>query len=109
MAFSNTYFLNRTGMPPGRNQYRYDTTDHPDVVEAANYFNNVTNDLILAKGDEIKCVTWSATPFAAASTISLTKTFIVTNVIDRAAAANAGAVNIAEDGISSAGALSSLL
>lgn len=108
MAFSNTFFLNRTGMPPGRNQYRYDTTDLADTVEVTNYFNNLTNTLNLAKGDEMVVVSWSATPFAAASLINQVKSFVVTNVIDQAAAANAGAVNIAEIGISTAGALSSL-
>ena len=108
MAFSNTFFVNTTCMPPGRNRYRYDTTDLADTVEVANYFNNVTHDLNLAKGDEIEVVSWSATPHAAASTISQKKSFVVTNVIPRDAAASAGAVNVAESGISTAGALSSL-
>lgn len=83
-------------MPPGRNRYRYDSTDHPDVVEAANYFNNKTNNLNLAVGDEITVIQWSATPFATTSTISRVADFVVTNVIDQAAAASAGAVNIAQ-------------
>lgn len=107
MAFAAAGLTNVAGMPQGRGRYRYDTTDHVDVVEAANYFNNVTNNLGLAKGDLITVVTWSATIFAAASTITLVKDMIVTNVIDNFAAASAGAVNIAEWGISSAGALSS--
>lgn len=107
MAFSNTNLLNLTCQAPGRNLYRYASTDHVDVVEAANYFNNLTNDLIFAVGDRIEVQTWSATPFAAASTISLVKDFVVTNVIARDAAASAGRVNIAEIGVSSAGALSS--
>jgi len=107
MAFDATKLINVTCLSPGRNIYLYDTTDHPDVVEAANYINNVTNVTSLAKGDLIFSTTWSATPFAAASTISQFKAFKVTNVIANDAAASAGAVNLAEVLISSSGALSS--
>lgn len=83
-------------LAPGRNSYNYHSTDHPDVVEAANYFNNKTNNLNLGVGDRIEVNQWSATPFAAGSTISRVVDMKVTNVIDQAAAANAGAVNIAQ-------------
>lgn len=108
MAVNYANLYNISGSPPGRAQYRYDTTDDPDTVEAANYFNNSTGHQVLAVGDTIKCVMWSATAFAVGSTITKVKDFIVTNVIANNAAANAGAVNVAEMGISSAGVLSSL-
>lgn len=108
MAYSASGLSLAVNMPPGRNTYRYDTTDHPDVVEAANYFNNVTNDLNFAVGDRIQFQGWSAAIFASGSLISYVKDFIVTNVIPRGAVSE-GRVNIAEIGISSAGALSSLL
>lgn len=107
MAYTAATLLNLTGLAPGRNTYRYDTTDHADAVEAANYFNNVTNDLNLAKGDKIETYVWSATPFAAASLVSGYKDYVVTNVIARGEVSE-GRVNIAEAGVSSSGALSSL-
>lgn len=107
MAVVATNLVNQSGMAQGRGRYRYDTIDLSDTVETANYFNNVTNALGLAKGDLITVVTWSATIFGAASTISQVKDYIVTNVIDNFAAASAGAVNIAEYGISTSGAISS--
>jgi hypothetical protein len=103
MAFDSSE-LYGDGDPPGRRGYKYHTTDHPDVVEAAGYFNNADDNVNLAKGDIIRSVTWSALD---TGTISYVKDFIVTNVIANDAAASAGAVNVAEFGVSSAGALSS--
>lgn len=85
--------------------YRYDSTDHPDVVEAAGYFNNSDDDLNIAVGDLIHFIGW--TTAVRTGTITYYKTFIVTNVISNDAASSAGAVNIAEVGISTAGAVSS--
>jgi len=107
MAYTEGNLFAQINAPPGRMRYRYDTEDHPDVVEDAGYFNNLDDDLNLQKGDELLAVTWSDTPFEAASTISQVKAFMVTNVIANDAAASAGAVNIAEILISTAGALSS--
>lgn len=90
----------------GFGEYRYDTTDELTTVEAANYFNNRTNSLNLAKGDTIQVVVWATA--VRTGTISKVSDFIVTNVIANDAAAAAGNVNIAEYGVSSAGAISSL-
>lgn len=81
---------------PGRMLYKYDSTDQVDVVEDAGYFNNLEDNLNLAIGDRIDAFTWSDTPFASGNTITEAKQFVVTNVIPNDAAANAGAVNIAE-------------
>lgn len=108
MAYTAATLLNLTGMPPGRTMYRYDTTDHPDTVEAANYFNNLDNNLGLAVGDLMFVTQWSATPFAAGSTLVRGNIYAVSNVIANNAAAGAGRVNIA--GWNSAtGVISSLL
>jgi len=88
----------------GFGHYRYDSTDHPDVVETAGYFNNKDDNLNLAVGDIIHAVQWSV---VRTGTISTYKDFIVTNVIANDASASAGNVNVAEIGISTAGALSS--
>ena len=99
MAYTASRLLNLTSMAPGRNTYRYDidgTVDDVDDVEAAGFFNNKDDDLILAKGDRIDVYEWSAVPFAAASTLTNALQFIVTNVIANDAAAGAGNVNIAE-------------
>lgn len=106
MAVTATNLVNQAGMPQGRGRYRYDTLDLSDTVETANYFNNLTNALGLAKGDLITVVSWSTAIFGV-GTISQVKDYIVTNAIDNAAAASAGAVNIAEYGISTSGAISS--
>lgn len=90
----------------GYGQYRYDTTDEQVTVEATGYFNNKDDNLNLAIGDIIRVITW--TTAVRTGTISKVGEFIVTNVIANDAAASAGNVNIAEIGISSAGALSSL-
>ena len=50
-------------------------TAEVDVVEDAGYFNNSDDNLNLAIGDRIDAFTWSATPFAAGSTISEAKQF----------------------------------
>jgi len=89
----------------GFGHYRYDSTDHPDVVEGAGYFNNKDDNLNLAVGDIIHAVQWATA--VRTGTIALYKDFIVTNVISNTAAASAGNVNIAEIGVSSAGAISS--
>ncbi len=90
----------------GFGEYRYDTTDELTTVEATNYFNNRTNTLNLGKGDTVQVVVWSTA--VRTGTISKISDFVVTNVIANDAAASAGNVNIAEYGISSAGAVSSL-
>ena len=90
----------------GYGQYRYDTTDELNTVEATGYFNNKDDNLNLAKGDIIVGVVWSTA--VRTGTISKVSDYIVTNVIANDAAASAGNVNIAEYGISSAGAISSL-
>lgn len=96
MAYTAGNLFGLVNAPPGRMVYRYDSTDLVDVVEDAGYFNNKDDNLNLQKGDVIKVFTWSSTPFAAASTISEAKQFVVTNVISNDAAASAGNVNIAE-------------
>lgn len=106
MAVTATNLVNQAGMAQGRGRYRYDTLDLSDTVETANYFNNLTNVLGLAKGDLITVVSWSTAIFGV-GTISQVKDYIVTNVIANDAAASAGAVNIAEYGISTSGAISS--
>lgn len=90
----------------GFGQYRYDTTDELTTVEAAGYFNNKDDTLNLAKGDTIIVVVWSTA--VRTGTLSKVSDFVVTNVIANDAAASAGNVNIAEIGVSSAGAISSL-
>ena len=99
MAYTASLFINETCMAPGRNTYRYDidgSVDDVDDVEAAGYFNNKDDDLNLAIGDRIDVFEWSATPFAAASTLTNALQFVVTNVIANDAAASAGNVNIAQ-------------
>ena len=99
MAYTASRFINETCMAPGRNTYRYDidgSVDDVDDVEAAGYFNNKDDDLNLAIGDRIDVFEWSATPFAAASTLTNALQFVVTNVIAKDAAASAGNVNIAQ-------------
>lgn len=82
--------------PPGRAIYRYDTTDDVDDVEAAGYFNNKDDNLNLQIGDRIDVFEWSATPFAAGSTLTNALQIVVTNVISNDAAASAGNVNTAQ-------------
>jgi hypothetical protein len=106
MAYTAGNLQGLVNAPPGRMLYRYDSTDQVDVVEDAGYFNNSDDNLNLAIGDRIDAFTWSATPFAAGSTISEAKQFVVTNVIANDAAASAGNVNVAEVFLSS-GLLSS--
>jgi len=88
----------------GFGHYRYDSTDHPDTVEAAGYFNNSDDTLNLAVGDIIHAVQWST---VRTGTITSYKDFIVTNVISNPGNASDGNVNLAEIGVSSAGAISS--
>ena len=96
MAYTAGNLFSTGAAPPGRGMYRYDTTDQVDTVEAANYFNNVTNNLRLAKGDRIDVYSWSATPFATASLVQNALQLIVTNVIADDAASSAGRVNLAQ-------------
>lgn len=96
MAYTAGRLAQLCGAGPGRNCYRYDGDEHPDAIEAAGYFNNKDDDLNLAKGDLIVYVQWSSTPFAAASTITRSLDFIVTNTVSVTAAAAAGNVNVAQ-------------
>lgn len=81
MALNAANLVNLTGQAPGRNTYRYDTTDEIDAVEAANYFNNRTGTLNLAKGDRIDVYKWNGTVFETASLITNAIQLVVTNVI----------------------------
>lgn len=99
MAYTASRMRNLTCQPPGRNTYRYDvdgTIDDVDDVEAAGYFNNKDDDLILAIGDLINVFEWSSTPFAAGSTLTNALQLVVTNTIANDAAASAGNVNAAQ-------------
>lgn len=96
MAYTAGNLVGLVNAAPGRMLYRYDSTDAVDAVEDAGYFNNSDDDLNLQIGDLIFAFTWSDTPFAAGNTISEAKQFVVTNVIDNAAASSAGNVDIAE-------------
>ena len=99
MAYVAGRLVCKTGLPPGRNDYRYDvdgSVDDVDDVEAAGYFNNKDDNLNLAIGDRIDVFEWSATPFAAGSTLTNALELVVTNVIANDAAASAGNVNCAQ-------------
>ena len=96
MAYTAGNLFSTAAAPPGRGMYRYDTTDQVDTVEGANYFNNVTHNLKLAKGDRVDVYSWSATPFATASLVTNALQMIVTNVISDDAASSAGRVNLAQ-------------
>ena len=85
--------------------YRYDSLDDVDLVEDAGYFNNLDDSLNLAIGDVIFAFDW--TTAVRTGTLNAVKAFVVTNVISNDAAASAGAVNVAEILVSSAGAISS--
>ena len=78
----------------GYGLYRYDSTDVQDLVEDAGYFNNLDDNLNLAKGDMIHSFTWATA--VRTGTLSEYKLFGVTNVISNTAATSAGNVNIAE-------------
>jgi hypothetical protein len=106
MAYTAGQLHSTGGSSPGTRLYRYISTDHPDVVEAAGYFNNVDDNLNLAKGDIIDCIQASAVSGGVVSgTLTLFKRFAVTNVVANDAASSAGNVNIAE--IGGTGAISS--
>ena len=94
MAYTNATLRNYNSAPPGRGLYRYDTTDDYPTVDTANYFNNQTNDTLLAVGDFIMTCHWTTAVFT--GTINQVSWFVVTNVIANNAAANAGAVNVAQ-------------
>lgn len=99
MAYNATYLFTTQAAPPGRGTYRYDingTVDDVDDVEAANYFNNVTNNLNLAVGDRIDVFEWSGVPFASGGTLTNAIQLVVTNVIANDAASSAGRVNLAQ-------------
>jgi hypothetical protein len=96
MAYTAGNLRAQINAPPGRGHYRYDTTDHPDLVEAANYFNNKDNNLNLQIGDRIDVFKWSDTPFAAGSLLQNAMMLVVTNVIARTAAVGPGRVNCAQ-------------
>ncbi len=106
MAYVDGNLFAQTNAPPGRRLYRYDSVDDMVTVEVAGYFNNLDDNLNLQIGDIIFAFNWSATPFAAASTLSEVLSFAVTNVISNDAASSAGNVDIAEIFITT-GALSS--
>jgi len=89
----------------GFGTYRYDSLDDVDLVEDAGYFNNKDDSLKLAVGDMIFAFDW--TTAVRTGTLNAVKAFVVTNVIANDAAASAGAVNVAEILISTAGAISS--
>ena len=78
----------------GFSHYRYDSIDVLDLVEDAGYFNNVDDNLNLAKGDKIEAYTWATA--VRTGTVSEAKPFVVTNVQPRDAVGSPGAVNIAE-------------
>ncbi len=94
MAYVAGNLFAQTNGPPGKLQYRYDTTDELNVVETANYFNNLDDNLNLQKGDKVEVWMWST----AVTTGTLNRVMImgVTNVIANDAAAAAGNVNLAE-------------
>lgn len=107
MAYVPGNLVGLVNAAPGRMLYRYDAEDDMLAVELAGYFNNADDDLNLQIGDVIFVFEWSATPFAAASTLVASMSFAVTNVIANDAAAAAGNVNIAEV-FTTSGAVSSL-
>jgi hypothetical protein len=99
MAYTASRLINLTCQAPGRNLYRYDidgSVDDVDDVEAAGYFNNKDDDLLLAIGDRVDVYEWSATPFASGSTLTNALQLVVTNTIANTAAASAGNVNAAQ-------------
>lgn len=104
MAFDSANLTLMSG-GNGFGHYRYDTTDDLDVVEDAGYFNNLDDAQNLAIGDKIAAFSWATA--VRTGTLSAYKDFAVTNVVANDAAASAGAVNVAEIGVSTAGAISS--
>jgi len=86
--------------PPGRLIYTYHTDDDVNVVETGGYFHNVDDSLNLQSGDLIHCVIWDGTPFASGQVPTGYSLFVVTTVDP------AGAVNLAEAGVSTSGAIS---
>lgn len=100
MAYTAGNLVGLVNAAPGRMVYRYDSTDSPSVVEVGGYFNNTDDDLNLDSGDLIHVVLWDGTPFAVGQLPTGYSLQIVTTVDA------AGAVNTAEVGISTAGAIS---
>jgi len=80
--------------------YRYDTTDELGDVDDGGYFNNTDDNLNLAKGDLIHVIVWVTA--VRTGTISLYQLRVVPSI-----PASNGAVNTAEVGVYTAGALSS--
>jgi hypothetical protein len=98
MAF-DTANLACYGHANGFGLYRYDTTDDLDVVEDAGYIHISDDNQNMAKGDIVHAFSW--TTAVRTGILAAYKMFVVTNVI-----AN-GNVNLAEVGVSTAGAISS--
>ena len=60
MAFTAANLTCLTGMAPGRNTYRYDTTEALTAVEVTGYINNSDDSQNFAKGDILWVVVWSS-------------------------------------------------
>ncbi len=101
MAYTAGNLWGSDNSPPGRRIYCYHTADNFNVVGTGGYFNNVDDNLNLAKGDLIHTVIWDGTPFASAQIPNGYVLFVVT-AVDAA-----GPVNVAEAGIDSGAAISS--
>ncbi len=86
--------------PPGRLIYTYHTEDTASIVEVGGYFHNSDDVLNLQSGDLIHVVTWDGTPFASGQVPTGYSLMVVTTVDP------AGAINLAEAGISTSGAIS---
>lgn len=101
MAYTAGNLVQLVSAGPGKGIYRYDTSDNVNSVEAGGYFNNTDDTLNLDSGDLIHVVIWDGTPFAAGQLPNGYALQVVTTVDP------AGAVQTAEAGISTAGAISS--
>lgn len=101
MAYVAANLWNMVSMPPGRGLYVYHTEDDVNVVETGGYFNNADDDLVLDSGDLIHVVIWDGTVFDAAQVPNGYSLMVVTTVDP------AGAVNLAEAGVSTSAAISS--
>lgn len=60
MAFIAANLTCLVGMAPGRNVYRYDTTDALTAVEVSGYIDNEDDNQNFAKGDIVHVVVWSS-------------------------------------------------
>jgi len=80
MAYTNATLRNYNSAPPGRGLYRYDTTDDYPTVDTANYFNNQTNDTLLAVGDFIMTCHWTTAVFTGTiNQVSALSGYVVTS------------------------------